>query len=678
MIGYLKDHIIDVKPFDMKPQYNLEICFNVFDTLVTSKKEQLNEQYWEYPGQTEFEGEDPNTIAKAEQVVADLTVQMTDCVNMTKVNAIVAHNMKNFKDKGFTANEIVVYGHALLVNNNTEIANLMITNVVSEYPELAAELPAIGSSPLAIEGGNNTAVAIVERMPKGKITFSDLVDISNRTQALLLAKRIQDIQTSKSFKDIAKGVVEFFKEKETESQAKTRAFLNVWANTILELNNTGYITPRDTYLNETQVEQYMNSMETYDGKNRVNLAQFINAFGKYRHQQGLDAGRKETMKTLGPVIANQQRSIIEQNSTINALSSNVNELKDTVSQYETNMTNMVNEYRKNITDTSISSYNKGYLDSQKLISEHLALTAEQTRKAAEEGRAKVEADKKAFMKDLGKRIRNRMYEQGKAIPIKTTDDELAKQALEELKKEQMDVMKAIEMGINKQESNYLLDKITAYITAPKVDDTVVDDLPDRNELKITQLDKNLDEIYNMLYEISKNTKQTPTPTPTPVPTPTPTPVPTPTPTPIPTPTPTPIPTPTPESNESLMKRLTKELAPQVANVVASSILDKVINKNPTYMQMPNPQPTPTPTPTPMPTPKPTPQPTPQPAPPPQAPKYEPPPQENNYERFYAYPGFGNSPYASGTGGESAPPPPLVVYYPVKKRNATKIHRRRVI
>ena len=662
MIGYIKDHIMDVKPFEMLPQYDLESVFANADVWEEKFREIHNKDFELPAGSTPFEGEDTATITKAEQVIADLTVQMTDCVNMTKVNSIVAYNMKNFKEKGFTADEIVAYGHALIINNNTQIANLMIDNAIKQYPELASELPAIGGGPLAIEGDNNTAV--VEQMPKGKITFSDLVDISNKTQSLILAKRIQGINTPANFK----GLAEVFKKRESKEETKSRAFLNVWANTLLKLNSTGYITPRDTQLNETQVEQYMNSMETYDGNFRLTLAQFMNAFGKYKRQEGLEEGRVETMKTLGPVMAEQQRSIVQQNSTINALTGNVNDLKDTVSQYETNMTKMVDEYRKNITDTSISSYNKGFQDSQKLVSEHLALTAEQTRKAAEQGRAKVEAEKNAFTKELGKRIRKRLYEQGKVIPIKTTDEELAKEALADLKKEQMDVIQAVEMGITKQQSNDLLDKITSYITTPKVDEDAIDDLPDRNEQKIAQLDKNLDDIYGMLYEISKNTKHTPTPTPVPTPMPTPKPTPKPTPTPLPTPTPFP----------------TEELVRQIASQVANQILNQT---------------RPPPTPTPMPEPEPI-----KPSElrpfyrtkpkifqtemhkPPESSIASIPTEENTYDNdyqytqsfWYGFPSFGNSPYASGSGGETAPPPPLVVYYPVKKRNAAKIHRRRVI
>ena len=210
----------------------------------------------------------------------------------------------------------------------------------------------------------------------------------------------------------------------------------------------------------------------------------------------------------------------------------------------------------------------------------------------------------------------------------------------------------------------------------------------------------------------------PTSTPTLAPTPTPRPtrklrydlleVPTPTPTPLPTPTPTLAPTPTPSQTPRPTRKLRYGLLEAPTPTPKPTMV-----ATPMRTLMPTPMPTPTPTRPPIMTPTPTPEPTsklrsfmedlvsgmgkkagekiienvfhmpketpqPEPTPTPTPPKYEPPPQENNYEQFYAYPGFGNSPYASGTGGESAPPPPLVVYYPVKKRNAAKIHRRRVI
>ena len=109
------------------------------------------------------------------------------------------------------------------------------------------------------------------------------------------------------------------KNKEKD-KTPTDVFLGVWANTILQLNQTNYIKQQDTYLNETQVQQYINgSMTTFDRRNRMNFVQFMNAYGRYRHQQGLESGREETMKAIGPVIKEQQSTIVQQNQTINSL-----------------------------------------------------------------------------------------------------------------------------------------------------------------------------------------------------------------------------------------------------------------------------------------------------------------------------------------------------------------------
>lgn len=638
MIDFLSDHINYVEPYRLPN--SLEKFDKDFNDL--KEKEEREARPWYLPKErTPYYDADPNQVAKAEKIIGEVVIQMTDCANEEKVDNIVAYQMEKFHEAGLSINDVVVLNYNLAAYNNQQIAQFIVSNAVEQFPELVEEIPAITS------GKNNELMA---QVPKAPITFTDLVEITNKTQTLLIAKRIQGQKPRKV--SLYDKTLELARIKNKEKdKTPTDVFLGVWANTILQLNQTNYIKQQDTYLNETQVQQYINgSMTTFDRRNRMNFVQFMNAYGRYRHQQGLESGREETMKAIGPVIKEQQSTIVQQNQTINSLEEHNKDLKDSNLNLSKTISEMTDKYNANITRVSAESYNKGFQDSQGLVSKYMMNTAKEQEEKARAIRERQNKDHQKFMEMLGKKVREAMYKQHKVLPIKTTDEELAKQAMASLKEGEEKILDIIKSGLHEEQTNYVAEKIANIFTKPEAKPEPQDDLEDTTERTVKELKKELETLISYVKT---------TPTPTPIPTPISTPTPAPTPSPMPTPAPTPIPAPqfnTDRLEEKLsrMEELLTKIESRKTDITPNLPPQRVrIPEKPSNLRNYNWLP---------------------------RTKIEQPisdintfeTREQNYsipqkeDTNYGNPGYQFSQTSSNTSGEFTVPPPLKVYYPIKR------------
>ena len=178
-ISWLSDHIRNLQPFHMLQELGIEENFKEADRY----REGLNKEYnkrisgqaqFQFPeNETAYPEEDPNEVAKTEQVVGIGLSQLTDCVNNTKTHAMVQYVTKKLKDNGLSLQDVKQCAYGLALYNNTQIVGMIVNNAIARYPERAQEFPAIGTGrqgPLAIGSGEKNETYQIP----SNVTFSEI------------------------------------------------------------------------------------------------------------------------------------------------------------------------------------------------------------------------------------------------------------------------------------------------------------------------------------------------------------------------------------------------------------------------------------------------------------------------------------------------------------------------
>ena len=624
-IGWLSDHITDLEPFDITPINKVEEYFiKAEEEREKINREEIKRAQFQFPeNETAYPEEDPNEVAKTEQIVGMGISQLTDCVNNTKTHALVQYVTHKFKENGLSLQDVKQCAFGMALYNNTQIVEMIVQNAAARYPERANEIPGIGTGkkgPLAIEGGPLAIEGGTYVIPDN-VTFSEIVEVVNKTQTIKLVQRAARLNNTRIYNNEALAHV---KRDSTEPapDSKVSIYLDVLSDALVAINESGIITPEDRQLTPEQLKQ--------QSQNYANMAQVINAFGNFKENEGYKKGTVDQMKIDSGIIKDQQIAMAQQNSTIGTLKNQTSTLRQQLKDTEKNMTTTIADYRQQIIDVNNTAYRQGYVDMMKQASEHLVVSANEQRKIAEDAKNKVEGDQKKFVRELEKEIRRRMKEQNKPMPMRMKDDELAQKALRMLKEEGQDVLEAVKLGINQNQSNKLITDISDFFMGESRDD-----LPDVTERKLDQQNQKLDSIYGQLYNITRQSLNSPSPeqlkqiqefreeqkrmndillnlTKS---TPTPTPIPTPIPTPRPTPTPAPTPDPYRKILEEILENQRKQQQPREEY-----------------------------------------------KPPPQAREESKPPPRNEF----GSPGYQFSHSSSNTSGSFSAPPPLKVYYPIKR------------
>ena len=714
MMWYLSMYgINDFEWFDER-KYGLHFAQHIWETFHEGTKEQW-EDFKNRLGDEHFPDADPEDEIKARQVIAAVLSYIMEITDQKKLDVLVNDTVRKLVEKGFNARQVSFYGFNWLVYKAGEIYGIYRGFVLALDPGLASKLPAIGdgNETLGIGDGKN------QTMPNLKPNMTDFINLFNATRTLRLTGAAKDPMIYRKDVKLNNQVDVFDNNKKFNN--KEISFLETIFDTVEKTSQ--FITDDDRKLSPEEFNEFVNN-------NPYSLSAAIMAVIRYAVEE---QEQKDYIK-YGTELVKSAANIKELTELVASNKLEKEDLRKQLKSRVVELYNKERQYKKEKEEAYYRGYDEGRAKEAALnqaelfkltgkISEEVKALEDESLKAQREFleefaqlwndyqtelNMKVDLNKLRKIKDasafneaaiklfknVGADIENfalalnNKREGSIAIELIKANLENKKLNLERYKDNQQfseikDKLESVEGGIEKistlvatrkhwfskqktiseeiQASNKqteanlnkrfdaLTKDLNKYI-ASQNQQQMKARLPsnnDNNNEELLRLTNEIKDLRQMMLE--ERNKPTPTPEPTQRPiiqTPSPTPIPTPPPRPI-TPGPTPLPRPIKPTIYDISPVGKINIGSQVAPFVKQKIdFEKDVSSyyyptNYPHLRQISEQP-----------------------------QYEQPRFEEKFT--YAYPGFGNAPMSSGSGGESMPPPPLIVYYPIKKRKIKKV------
>ena len=634
LILFLSDYIRDVKP-------------EKDTTSIVLPVGKENDTRFKLPdGSTPYRDSSAEDNIKLEAIIGETISSLTQCVNRKKLDVIVPYVRDQIHQAGFDMQTALTLFYNFASYNNTVKYFFLTLNADTNYGK-QNQFQALDFNKLFNK-------ELLEQVPKdSNITFSDIVEVSNKTRNAIIAESLARSNSgivARTLKNVFRGNGE---------RGLINRFLDVLSDCLIEIDNDGILTKSDKLFTKDQLKEFVHDMYSEEtnttndtdsitefGKkgnkglrpyyyltdlNGVNLAQAIEAYGEQMLVTGQQQGYEEAAKKLGTVIQENQIAMAGREQEIKTLNENNEVLEKRVLQLTGDLITMHKEYNRNIANAKLAGVHQGTQATLDAVVNRITVEAESAKEAAKKAQLELEKSKAAFNKKLGQALKEIELAKKHVLPIKITNEQIAKNAIEILERDyNIDIFSYFDRlpgaPTDTQIDSLAKQVATAFSSRPEQTIHVeFDDLNNENDKATKENTRAINELRTVFNNFMEQSKSNITPA-TPVPTPSPTPVPTPSPTPVPTPSPTPVPTPS-FNEESFYKRIE-----DIFNKKPEQ--QSPFNEESFYKRMED--------------------------------IFNKKPEQQQQQYTFLNPGYQFSHSSSNTSGEFSSPPPLKVYYPIKR------------